>query len=110
MKNLQNSLGTRIKEARIKAGMSQKDLAERVGFESPTAISLIESDQRGVSVDILRKIGEVLHLDIDYLLSGKKNDEAVNIKYALRADKELGETDEKQILNFIDFIKNQKKK
>ena len=36
-------IGARIKEAREALSMSQKSLAEALGYESATAISLIES-------------------------------------------------------------------
>ena len=42
----QNKLiGIRIKEAREAVGISQKALADAVGFESATAISLIEAGE-----------------------------------------------------------------
>ena len=52
-------IGKRIKDAREKEGLSQKSLAEAVGFESATAISLIESGERRVSIEDLDKIGMI---------------------------------------------------
>ncbi len=48
-------IGSKIKDARQEANMSQKQLAELVGFDSSTAISLIEAGQRKVSIEDVRK-------------------------------------------------------
>jgi transcriptional regulator with XRE-family HTH domain len=96
-------IGSKIKDARQEANMSQKQLAELVGFDSSTAISLIEAGQRKVSIEDIEKIGIILQKDIKFFL-GKKNEE-VDLKYALRADKDLSKEDKDSIANFIDFIK-----
>ena len=96
-------IGSKIKDARQEANMSQKQLAELVGFDSSTAISLIEAGQRKVSIEDIEKIGKILQKDIKFFL-GKKNEE-VDLKYALRADKDLSKEAKDSIANFIDFIK-----
>jgi transcriptional regulator with XRE-family HTH domain len=96
-------IGSKIKEARQEADMSQKDLAELVGFDSSTAISLIEAGQRKVSVEDLEKISKVFQKDIKFFL-GKK-DEKLDVFYALRADKDLSKQDKDSIAHFINCIK-----
>lgn len=96
-------IGSKIKEARESAELSQLYLAEKVGFESATAISLIEAGNRKVSIKDLEKIAIILHKDINFFL-GKKEKE-IDLRFALRADKNLSKKDEEQILNFINFIK-----
>jgi len=102
--NQSMSIGQRIRNAREKSGVSQKKLAELVGYESSTAISLIESGQREVGAKTLEKIAEVLKCDVNFLL-GREVD-APNIEYALRADKNLTREDEDKIQDFIEFIKS----
>lgn len=99
-------IGSKIKEAREGASMSQKDLAEALGFESGTAISFIESGDRKVAVADLEKIAEVLKKDIKFFLGQKV--ETADLKFALRADKDLMKEDQEKILDFIDFIKKRK--
>lgn len=99
-------IGKRIREAREKEGLSQKSLAEAVGFESATAISLIESGERRVSIEDLDKIGKLLKVTSTFLLGTEER--KPNIKFALRADKDLSREDEKHILKFIDFVKKDK--
>ncbi len=104
--NLYKQIGSKIREARENAGVSQKSLAESVGFETSTAISLIASGMRRVAIDDLHKIAEVLHISIEYILGNKE--EGPDIKFALRADKNLDYSDKKQIIDFIDFVKRSK--
>lgn len=96
-------IGSRIKEARQEAGMSQKDLAELVGFDSSTAISLIEAGQRKVSISDLDIIGKVLQKDINFFLG--KEEESVDVMVALRADKDLSKQDKDSIAHFISCMK-----
>jgi transcriptional regulator with XRE-family HTH domain len=107
MKNeTQNTIGNRIKEARERAGLLQSDLAKEVGFASPTAISLIENDERKVNAEVLGKIADALHVDVNDLL-GKEVKKA-DFMYALRADKDLTNNDREKIKDFYNFIKNKK--
>ena len=99
-------IGGRIKEAREAGNLSQVDLARALGYESATAISLIESGERKLRVEDLQKVADALHCDIKYFL-GQENKPAT-VKVALRADKDLNKDDEKEILNFIEFVKQKK--
>ncbi|MFA5228814.1 MAG: helix-turn-helix transcriptional regulator [Candidatus Paceibacterota bacterium] len=96
-------IGSKIREARQEANMSQKDLAKSIGFDSSTAISLIEAGQRKISIEDLEKICKILQKDIKFFL-GKKEDEN-NVIYALRADKDLTKKDKDSIEHFINCIK-----
>ena len=108
MKNEENTndfIGKKIKIAREEAKMSQIDLAKAIGFESGTAISLIESGERKVTIENLNLIGSVLHRDITYFL-GKDIDKEVDVKVALRADKNISDDDKTAILHFIEMAKD----
>ena len=68
-------VGDRIRELRIKKDMSQEDLAKAVGFTSKTSIAKIESNDRGVRMDYLVKIAQVLGTTPTYLLVGYKDEQ-----------------------------------
>ena len=53
----------------------------------------------------LDKIANFLHRDIKFFLG---LEEKVDIRFALRADKNLSKKQEEQVLNFIDFVKKSK--
>lgn len=99
-------IGSKIKEAREEIGKSQKELAEALGFESATAISLIESGERKVTVEDLEKIGNFFHMDIKYFLG--QEEPKTDVKVALRADKEITNEDKDAILRFIELAKKRK--
>ncbi len=100
------TVGQRIKSAREKASLTQSELATKLGYTSPTAISLIEADERSVKVETLEKIADVLHQDVNYLATGKQVQ--ATVKTALRADDNFNPEDVKQIENFIDYLMSQK--
>lgn len=98
-------IGQKIKEARESAENSQKELADALGFESATAISLIESGERKAKIEDLEKMAEFLHRDIKYFFG---IEEKADIRFTLRADKDLSKKDQDEIIRFIDFVKRQK--
>lgn len=59
-------IGTRIKIARMRKGISQKKLAEKIS-RSETAISSYELNTQTPPLDILISIAEVLDVSLDYL-------------------------------------------
>lgn len=99
-------IGAKIREAREAAAVSQKSLAEAVGFESATAISLIEKGERKVRVEDLEKMASVLHRDIKYFLGDEEK--PADVRIALRADKDLTDSDKHALLRFVDLAKARK--
>lgn len=63
-------LSRNIKRARILMGMSQQEMANRLGCPYQT-ISKYERGEIKPTSDVLTKIGEEFNLDINWLLSGK---------------------------------------
>lgn len=100
-------IGLKIREARQADNMSQKDLALSIGYESATAISLIESGERKISIVDLKQLAKILSRTINFFLDN--NNEKPDIRYALRANEDLSKTDQEEILRFIEFIKKYNK-
>ncbi len=100
-------IGKKIREAREAAGLSQKDLAEKLKYESSTAVSYIESGDRKVSVVDLDTIARLLDKDIRYFL-GQEAEQA-NVRVALRAETDLGTKDQDAILHIIEMAKKRNK-
>jgi transcriptional regulator with XRE-family HTH domain len=101
--DLDVKIGDRLREAREKAGLSQGQLAKELGYESATAISLIEAGDRKLKAKDLQKVAEFLHQPIGYFLGQILP--PLDIKVALRADKELTDEDKKAVLYFIELAK-----
>lgn len=72
-----NRLSDTVRDARIKAGLSLRDLAKELRI-SASYISDIENDRRVPSEDVLRQLAEILKLDADDLLAkaGRVGDQA----------------------------------
>lgn len=68
-----NIIGSRIKEARIRAGISQKQLSEKLEllavYTCRGSISRIENGQRAVTDIEIDAISKVLNVSLDYLFS-----------------------------------------
>jgi transcriptional regulator with XRE-family HTH domain len=61
------TIGQRIKEIREEIGISQQDLAERLGVLRPT-ISQMENGERKITTDELIKLSEILNKSVPYLI------------------------------------------
>lgn len=61
-------MGERIKSRRKQIGLSQIELAQKVGYTSKSTISLIENGKRDISSAQLKKIATALDTTVDYLM------------------------------------------
>ncbi|MBI3950815.1 MAG: helix-turn-helix transcriptional regulator [Acidobacteria bacterium] len=62
-------VGSRIRQARLQAGLTQTELAERTGIKRPN-IARIESGKHCPSLDTLEKIAEALNVTVARLVAG----------------------------------------
>lgn len=70
-----DALGERLREERVKAGISQRELARRLGL-SPSLISQLESGQSRPSVGTLYSIVTELGVSLDHVIRGGGTDGA----------------------------------
>lgn len=93
-------IGARIREARIARGLSQQALADALGFDSATSISLIESGDRKISIVDLEKTADALNEELEYFLGSRGS----GVKVSFRADG-LDERDVNAIQHIIAMAK-----
>ena len=62
------NIGTNIKRARLNAGMTQRELSQRLGV-SQAAIVQFEAEKANPRIDTLKRIAEALNCSVDDLLS-----------------------------------------
>lgn len=71
-----NIIGTRIREARIRAGFSQKQLSDKLElmavYTCRGSVSRIENGKRAVTDIEIDAIAKVLGVSLDYLFSREK--------------------------------------
>lgn len=78
-------LGRKIRALRIKHDMTQMDLAGLLGYESTGTISLIESGQKGMDHEKIRKAAQVFGVQMSFLMSEKQlNDEQLDMMINLQ--------------------------
>ena len=122
------TLGEKLKEARIKKGLFQMDIAKKIGNDcKPTNVSNWELDVSKPDYKTLKKLCEILDLDSNYLLDIQRE---INIfkefedkdlylynlittmftddtgKEILKVLEDLPESKKKQVLEYAIFIKN----
>ena len=101
-------IGARIKKRRIELGMSQDELAERMGYKSRSTIAKIENGTNDVVQSNIVKFSEVLNVSIAYLMGWEQQVEEKPVETANKlADMFLGieikETDEEVALMLEEY-------
>lgn len=79
------ALGDTIRQARIKANMSQEELAEKLNI-TPSHLKHLESEHRHPSVEVLFQLATTLNISIDSMLfpvSDEKTENMDQIKLLL---------------------------
>ena len=94
-----------LKEARLKSGLSQKDVAENIGVAKST-YSLYESGNREPNVNTIKKISDYLNVSADKLLG--LDDKPLTIAAHFDGD-EYTEDELDEIRQFAEFVKNKRK-
>lgn len=89
--------GEKLKNLRTQSGMTQKQLAERLGI-TKSVVSYYELQERYPSPEILIRLAEIFHTSTDYLL-GIEHERMIDIS-------DLPEKDVATILTLIDSLKN----
>ena len=96
-------IATRLKDARVLAGLSQAQAAEKLNMQRP-AISEIESGKRKVSADELLQFAKLYKVDTSWLLHQENNDE---LKFAARELSKLSKEDREKLLAILKIFPKQ---
>ncbi|TDM49953.1 XRE family transcriptional regulator [Macrococcoides goetzii] len=94
--NMSNILGKRIKTYRNKKGITQKELADKIGV-SNAVMSRYESGTRSPDFDKLKLIANELDVSIDYLLDHDNNNTDSFLMNHAEGFKELPLEEQKKI-------------
>ena len=72
---MEKTIGKRIRECRVKVGMTQEELAEALITKKST-VSAYENDKNDIKISILKQIAKVLDITVFYLAG--EQDEDIN--------------------------------
>lgn len=99
-------IGNRIKQARVKKGITQEILAEKLGM-SPEYCSKIECGKAKVNLERLSQISIILDTEIEYLISGTVYESKSYLKGDIAASiNELNSHKLKAIESIIKIVKD----
>jgi repressor LexA len=87
-------IGKRIKQRREELGMSQEELAKKVGYTSRSSVAKVETNANGMVQSKVIAFAKALETTPAYLMGWeetmeKKNNAIANIVLRLRSDAEL---------------------
>lgn len=104
------AIGERIKERRIEMGMSQDELAEKMGYKSRSTIAKIEKGINDVVQSNIVKFSEVLNTSTAYLMGWNDNEETsqkidVTTDIIIRMEKDVDFSEVVQKLYTLDSDK-----
>ena len=95
-------VGKKIRNRRKQLGMSQDDLAHKLGYKGRTSINKIELGGSDLPIDKLPEIAKALGVSINYLLT---EDEDFITRLAERyKGMTFSEDEQSRIIQFIDFV------
>lgn len=66
-----NTFGKRLCKSRKEKGLSQKKLADLLGYKQHVTISNLESDRATPDIESLQKIAGILEVDLHWLITGE---------------------------------------
>ncbi|MDY6065301.1 MAG: helix-turn-helix transcriptional regulator [Finegoldia sp.] len=74
MEKINNTKTEKLKEERIKNGLTYSDMAEKLGYKSKTSYMNIEKGFVNPSIDTMNKISEILKKPVQYFFNLKVQD------------------------------------
>ena len=75
------SIGENIARRREQLGLTQDQLAERMGYRHKSSISKIEKGVNDISQSKIRQFAEALHTTVDYILDGEPGEPIITCEY-----------------------------
>ena len=106
-------IGKKVKQRREELGLTQEELAHRMGFQTKSAINKIEKDVNDINQSKLIKLAEALECSPSYFIdTEQKHPDASNEIVLAYAEKLSQLSPEKlnNVMQYIDFLKQGDKK
>jgi transcriptional regulator with XRE-family HTH domain len=107
---MKDIIAARLKDARILAGLSQGQIATKMGLHRPT-ISEIELGNRNVTAEEIVEFAKHYDVSVEWILSkdtAESENQANKVKLAARELEKLGQKDLDRIMAVLSAIRKQK--
>lgn len=63
-----NDLGEAIRKLRLRTGLTQVEMAERMGLKNHSALSNIERNTQGVTINMMERIGMAVDMSVEAVM------------------------------------------
>lgn len=93
-------MGTRIRTQRELLGYTREQLAEKLDVSTKFCAD-IELGVKGVSIQTLAKLSELLSLDTDYILFGESSSDSLELHMLTMLCQKCPETSRKELLTIV---------
>lgn len=106
-------IGKKVRQRREELGLTQEELAHKMGFQTKSAINKIEKDVNDINQSKLIKLAEALECSPSYFIDNQQsNPDASNEIVMAYAEKLSQLPPEKlnNVMQYIDFLKQGDKK
>ena len=103
-KDLRQVLGANIREQRLYKKLTIEKLAEKANI-SASGLGIVERGGKGLSIEKIMSISNVLEVSVDWLLKGKESTD-YRINQFIALTKNLNDKQFDSILNLIASIKH----
>ena len=94
-------IGKKVRLRREELGLTQQQLADKMGYKSKSTINKIELDINDVSQKNLEKLANALECDVMYLLSERPT--SVIVEYSEKLAR-LSDDNLESVKKYIDFL------
>jgi len=100
------SLGSKLKELRLKKGKSLQDVADSVSASKPHIWELERGTTKNPSLDLLKNLAKYFSVTLDYLTGESEENDAVQAFARSISDKGLSEADLAVLENMANALGN----
>lgn len=100
-----NIVGKNIKKRRIALGLTQEDLAKKLGYKSKSTINKIEKGINDISQSKLLEIAKALHTTPAYLMGWEEEKKELSSKekHLLKIYNQLNNQDKQEVINYATY-------
>lgn len=116
----EQTFGTRVRDRRTELNMTLRELARRID-KAPSYVNDIEYDRRVPSEPVVRRICEVLSLDVDVMLAAAgrvgegaeqymRSQPTAGVLFRRVSEAGLGEQDLRQLLRQVDQLSERQRR
>ena len=95
-------IGKKVKTRREELGLTQEELAKKLGYKSKSTINKIEKDINDVNQTNLVRLATALDVDVTYFIDADVPNE--NTAVFIETYSRLSDTDKSQIMRYMRFL------